>query len=180
MNLRRSLAPLLTGAFSPFAARYIAKNAHRYRATSRPLSVRELEALSRYFPHQLTGRIRISPAEPPLQPPTAQRLAQWLGYGRVLHPATTAAITFQHVIVFMQPMPMRTLFHELVHAEQYRQLGVKRFAQLYVRAFLGSGRYEEIPLEVQAYELDARYAANPALPFPVKDEVGRWIEEDRY
>ncbi len=33
------------------------------------------------------------------------------------------------------------LFHELVHVEQYRQLGVPRFSELYVRGFLSGGRY---------------------------------------
>src|SRR2546429_7268300 len=45
----------------------------------------------------------------------------------------------------------RSLFHELVHAEQYRQLGVGRFAELYIRGFLSGGGYDGIPLEVNAY-----------------------------
>jgi len=42
------------------------------------------------------------------------------------------------------------LFHELVHVEQHRQLGIPRFADLYVRGFLSGGSYEAIPLEVNA------------------------------
>lgn len=180
MSRLRPFAPLLTLTFAPLAERYIARNARRYRARARPLSIRELDALSRFFPHQLTSRVRISAADPPLQPPRAQGFAQWLGYPRLLDPGTTAAITFHQVIVHLQSMSMRTLFHELVHAEQYRQLGVKEFAKRYVRGFLTTGVYEEIPLEKQAYELEARFAANPALFFSVKDEVRRWIDEGRY
>jgi hypothetical protein len=33
---------------------------------------------------------------------------------------------------------------------------------------------------VHAYELDEKYAANPALRFSVRDEVRRWIAEGRF
>ena len=98
----------------------------------------------------------------------------------LLQPELTAAITFNNVIVHAQPISMRVLFHELVHVEQYKQLKVAGFAQRYVRAFLRSGKYDEIPLERHAYELDARYAANPAVAFSVRDEVRRWIDEKKY
>src|SRR5690349_24230460 len=49
------------------------------------------------------------------------------------------------------------LFHEVVHAEQYRQLGLGRFAELYVRGFLSGGGYDGIPLEVNAYTLGTRF-----------------------
>lgn len=97
-----------------------------------------------------------------------------------MEPEATAAITFRNVIVFVQPMDLRTLFHEMVHAEQYRQMGVREFARKYVSGFLRIGAYESIPLEQHAYELDARFAASPGLPFSVNDEVKRWIEEGRY
>src|SRR6266478_5301461 len=43
-----------------------------------------------------------------------------------------AAITFNDVIVSHEPFGSPLLFHELVHVEQYKQLGVDRFAELYV------------------------------------------------
>jgi hypothetical protein len=49
------------------------------------------------------------------------------------------------------------LFHELVHVEQYRKLGIPRFSELYVRGFLNGGSYEAIPLEVNAYSLEDRF-----------------------
>jgi hypothetical protein len=98
----------------------------------------------------------------------------------LLTPEATAAITFNHVIAHFGSLSLRTLFHELVHVEQYKQLGVRNFAKLYVRGFLRTGAYRGIPLEVHAYELDGRYAANPALRFRVRDEVRRWIAERKY
>jgi len=46
---------------------------------------------------------------------------------------TMAAIRFNEIIVSHEPLDARILFHELVHVEQYRQLGVDWFAELYVK-----------------------------------------------
>ena len=53
-----------------------------------------------------------------------------------------AAVTFCDVVVSHQPFTYGLLFHELVHVEQYRQLGIPRFAELYVRGFLSGGWYD--------------------------------------
>jgi hypothetical protein len=118
-------------------------------------------------------------AAPP-EPPRIQALARALGSPPWLEPERMAAITFNQVIVSAEPMSLRVLFHELVHVEQYRQLKVNGFARLYVRGFLRTGAYEQIPLERHAYEMDEQYAANPARTFSVRDEVRRWIEEKKY
>ncbi len=91
-----------------------------------------------------------------------------------------AAITFSDVVVAHQPFTAGLLFHELVHIEQYRQLGIPRFAELYVRGFLSGGGYEGIPLEINAYNLRAQFEANPRHRFSVNDEVSRWIREGRF
>jgi hypothetical protein len=86
-----------------------------------------------------------------------------------------AAITFVDMVVSHGPYDNRTLFHELVHVVQYEKLGVAEFAAKYVRGFLNGGSYEAIPLEVNAYGLDARFAGEPAKPFSVETEVRAWI-----
>lgn len=48
------------------------------------------------------------------------------------------------------PFTEALLFHELVHVEQYRHIGVSRFADLYLKDFLNGGGYFEIPLEQNA------------------------------
>jgi hypothetical protein len=91
-----------------------------------------------------------------------------------------AAITFSDTVVAHGPFTNELLFHELVHVEQYRQLGVNDFSSLYVRGFLSGGGYDGIPLERNAYMLGARYEKNPARRFAVTDEVGGWITEGRF
>lgn len=67
------------------------------------------------------------------------------------------AITFCDVVVSHEPFSAGLLFHELVPVEQYRQLGIPRFSELYVRGFLNGGSDEAIPLEVNAYSLEDRF-----------------------
>jgi hypothetical protein len=90
-----------------------------------------------------------------------------------------AAITFSDVVVSHEPFSNGILFHELVHVEQYRQLGSPRFSELYVRGFLNVGSYEAIPLEVNASTLGGRFESDPQRAFSVEDEVRRWAVEGR-
>lgn len=91
-----------------------------------------------------------------------------------------AAITFANVVVSHEPLSDGLLFHELVHVEQYRQLGIERFAELYVRGFLAGGGYDSIPLEVNAYTLGAHYEAEPQRAFSVADEVREWVASGKF
>jgi hypothetical protein len=91
-----------------------------------------------------------------------------------------AATTFGDVVVSHVAFTDGLLFHELVHVEQYRQLGIPRFSELYVRGFLSGSRYDGIPLEVNAYALGGQFERNPRQRFSVADEVARWVREGRF
>jgi hypothetical protein len=88
-----------------------------------------------------------------------------------------AAITFEDLIVSHEPLSPPLLFHELVHVEQYRQLGVERFSELYVRGFLEGGSYEAIPLEINAYRLEGAFRKSPHRGFSVEEEVAAWLRD---
>lgn len=62
------------------------------------------------------------------------------------------------------------LFHELVHTVQYRLLGVPAFARRYVKGFLATKRYRDIPLERCALHLQFQFETK-AEPFQVEAEV---------
>jgi hypothetical protein len=54
----------------------------------------------------------------------------------------------------------RVLFHELVHCVQIRRMGEARFCGAYLAGWWGAGRsYLDIPLEIEAYALQDRFAA---------------------
>jgi hypothetical protein len=89
-------------------------------------------------------------------------------------------LTFCDVMVSHQPFTDGLLFHELVHVEQYGQLGITRFAELYVRGFLSGGGYDGLPLEINAYGLGGRLEKNAEARFSVADEGGAWIRAGRF
>jgi hypothetical protein len=102
-----------------------------------------------------------------------------LGFNNLPDQSTMGAITFCDVVVSHEPFSNGLLFHELVHVEQYRQLGISRFSELYVQGFLNGGSYEAIPLEVNAYTLGGRFEFDPQRLFSVENEVRRWATEGR-
>lgn len=102
-----------------------------------------------------------------------------LGFNNLPDQSTMGAITFCDVVVSHEPFTDGLLFHELVHVEQYRQLGIPRFSELYVSGFLSGGSYEAIPLEVNAYTLGGRFESDPQRAFSVENEFGRWAVEGR-
>jgi hypothetical protein len=103
-----------------------------------------------------------------------------MGFHNLPDQSRMAAITFSDQVVSHVHFTDGLLFHELVHVEQYRQLGIPRFAELYVRGFVKGGSYEAIPLEVNAYALGGRYENNHAQHFSVADEVARRIAENSF
>jgi len=64
------------------------------------------------------------------------------------------------------------LFHELVHVAQFRALGTEGFAREYLGGWIAVGhRYAHVPLEVEAYALQRRFASGEV--FAVARELRR-------
>lgn len=164
-------------------APYIGQQRQTYRAGAAPLSVSQKNAMCPFFPETVLDLTR-------LVIPSRERVSNPSFYGRLVQMgfspadlpdfAHMAAITFVDTVVSHEPFTDRLLFHELVHVVQYEKLGLADFAAKYVRGFLSGGSYEAIPLEMNAYELDGRFAAAPGMPFAVGDEVQSWIDRNRF
>ena len=73
--------------------------------------------------------------------------------------------------VAQQEFTPALMFHELVHVVQYRELGVKKFSELYVRGFLDTGEYLSIPLERVAYHLEGLFRTRPDLPIDIAKQA---------
>ncbi len=174
------LTPEQVAQVSGLVAQYIATQRERYASRAVPLSAQQRAAKGRFFSPQLLGGTRLlvlqgeRVANPDFYP-----MLRSLGLNNLPDQSAMAAITFCDVVVSHEPFSNGLLFHELVHVAQYRQLGIPRFSELYVRGFLDGGSYEAIPLEVNAYALGGRFEQNPANRFSVEDEVRRWIAERR-
>lgn len=90
------------------------------------------------------------------------------------------SLTFLDVIVFNQDLSERALFHALVHTVQIQTLGLRRYAELWVRSFIKSRMHFTVPLEVHAFSLASKFLHPAAESFSVEDQVLRWIDDNRY
>jgi hypothetical protein len=152
-----------------------------------PLTSEQRAPLTGFFSTALLESTRLLVLQSERVPnPAFYAALRALGFHNLPDFALMAAVTFSDVVVSHQPFTGTLLFHELVHVEQHRQLGIPRFAELYVRGFLSGGGYDHIPLEINAYALEALFAAHlsstPTAPpaFSVAAEVSNWITHSRF
>ncbi|HEY6389529.1 MAG TPA: hypothetical protein VIX91_27920 [Candidatus Acidoferrum sp.] len=159
-------------------AAYIGQQRQTYRPGAVPLSMGQQKAMRPFFPEPALDatRLLVLAGRRVANPPFYSELIK-MGFEATSLPdfAHMAAITLVDTVVSHEAFTDRLLFHELVHVIQYEKLGLEGFADKYVRGFLTGGSYDAIPLEMNAYELDARFAGAPTRAFSVADEVQRWI-----
>ncbi|MGB0012002.1 MAG: hypothetical protein WBQ03_10375 [Candidatus Sulfotelmatobacter sp.] len=174
------LTPDQIAQVSGLVSLYISTQRDKYAPRAVPLAAQQKAAMNGCFsPQVLDGtRLLVLQGERVANPDFYPMLRN-LGFKNLPDQSTMGAITFCDVVVSHGPFSNGLLFHELVHVEQYRQLGIPRFSELYVRGFLNGGSYEAIPLEVNAYTLGGRFESDPRQMFSVEDEVGRWATEGR-
>jgi hypothetical protein len=155
--------------------RYITVHRNRLAGSARELSQVERSGLWGYFESSELDRVRVMVADPlPIGEPPLAGVVRSLGFD-FPNIASTAAITFDWLILARAQLDSSLLFHEMVHVVQYRRLGVAAFARKYVEGFLRHRSYEDIPLERCAFELEYRYSMQTRT-FAVEDEVIRWLE----
>lgn len=175
------LPPALVAQLSTRVAQYISEQRERYFPRAVQLSDQQKAAMTGFFRAELldSARLLVLAGERVANPDFYPMLSS-MGFTNLPDQSHMAAITFSDTVVAHMPFDNDLLFHELVHVEQYHQLGVTAFSDLYVRGFLNGGGYEGIPLEQNAYMLGARYAQNRAGIFSVAEDVATWIAEARF
>src|SRR5215510_10805869 len=165
---------------SGLVAQYIATRRESYASRALPLSAEQRAAMDGFFSPQLLDGTRLLVLRGErVGNPDFYPMLRGLGFNNLPDQSAMAAITFYDVVVSHELLQNGLLFHELVHAEQYRQLGIPRFSDLYVRGFLNGGSYETIPLEWNAYTLGGRFEQDPSNRFSVAQAVARLIAERR-
>src|SRR4030095_622684 len=130
---------------SRLAASYIARQHDHFWSLSLQLSETQRTKLRPFFPIEVLETVRI--AKGAIPSPLLYRFLRKFAPGNLPNLSTIAGITFQDVIVHSERISDPLLFHELVHVVQCQVLGLKRFTTQYVRGFLSTRKYEDIPLE---------------------------------
>jgi Serpin (serine protease inhibitor) len=166
---------------SGLVAQYITTQREKYAPRAIPLSAQQKIKMAGFFSPDVLddARLLVLSGER-VDNPDFYPMLRSLGFNNLPDQSTMGAITFSDTVVSHGLFTDGLLFHELVHVEQYRQLGVPSFSARYVRGFLNGGGYEGIPLERNAYMLGERYEKDPARHFSVADEVAGWIGEGRF
>jgi hypothetical protein len=166
------LRPEQIAQVSGFVVQYITAQRQKYFSRAIPLSAAQKAAMAGFFSPQLLDSTRLLVLHGErVSNPEFYPMLKGLGFANLPDQSGMGAITFSDVVVSHEPFRNGLLFHELVHVEQYRQLGIPQFSELYVRGFLNGGSYEAIPLEVNAYALERQFEENPAQQFSVAEEV---------
>ena len=159
---------------------YIAGNRKKYLPQAVALTPFQRATLAPFFPAEILDSSRLCVLHNSrIEDPAFYGMARMMGLKNLPDFSSMTAITFVDVIVSRQEFTDSLLFHELVHAVQYAQLGSKDFASRYVKGFVSGGSYEQIPLEKNAYELEARFSQDKTAAFSVADEVKSWIGDGR-
>lgn len=162
--------------------RWLEEQSAAFRPAAQPLSPVARDKLSGFFGPELLIRARLARTARIENP---EFLGAFVEPGEPLPMdfSRASGITFIDTVVFSNdgwPPSDPLLFHELVHVAQYELLGVREFVRRYVRGWADNGfRYETIPLEAHAYELQGAFESSPRTPFSVEEAVARRLGAGR-
>jgi hypothetical protein len=160
---------------------YLGSQREIFFAQGAPLGPRQKEALQPFFSPALLDRVRtVELHGRRLPPPPFYLEALTLGIENLPSLTHMSSLTFVDVIVFNDLIIERALFHGLVHAVQFHILGVERYTDLFVRAFLRTHAHFTVPLETHAFSLESKFAVDPGKVFSVEEQVRLWLREGRY
>lgn len=164
---------------------WLIQNAHdwiksqnqRYLSGSRSLNEGEKHIMLRYFDEKTLDKTRLNTV-PVIENPTFYPALKEFGVTDLINFNSMAGITFGECIILQKDLKdpdLSVLFHELVHVVQYEILGMSKFAEEYVLGWINNGLdYYQIPLEVQAYSLQAKYDKSED-PFSVNNYIKELI-----
>jgi hypothetical protein len=163
-----------------WVSEYLLEQREHYAPVAGPLPASQKSSMWPYFSAALLDRIRFIELQG-----ARVKIPKFFDHVRALgfEPPPIShmdSLTFLDVIVFNQYVSERALLHALVHAVQIQILGVKRYADLWVRSFAKTRTHFTVPLEVQAFSLASKFSRGATERFSVEDEVLRWLSEDRY
>ena len=160
---------------------YLWEQREAFLRAGRFLNQDQKEAFRPFFSCSLLERVRLVELQGKrLPPPPFYAKAKSMGVANLPEMTHMSSLTFVDVIVFNEQVSQRALFHGLVHAAQMQILGLERYTDLFVRSFLRTQAHFNVPLERQAFTLEAKFAAHPSEPFPVEEQVRLWLRERRY
>ena len=160
---------------------YFSGERELYLPHTEPLAADWRAVLEPYFSADVLDSVRTLTLQGArIPPPPFYAEAMALTGGNFPDFVHMASVTYVDVIVFHDRIESRPLFHGVVHAAQIAILGFEQYVEFYVRGFVKNLSWLTIPLEDQAYKLDARFAEAPSDIFSVDEEIKTWHSQGKY
>jgi hypothetical protein len=160
---------------------YLHGQRKHYLPFGKPLGSEHVGLMSRFFSPSLVSRIKVVQlVNRRITAPSFCQEIRASGFPGLKEFTHGASMTFEDLLVFNDEITDRLLFHALVRSVQFQVLGLDRYAELFVRAFLNTRLRFGVPLERHAFELDSRFAADRKTPFSVEDAVRMRVSEHHY
>jgi hypothetical protein len=160
---------------------HLREQRENYFRSAVPLSNRQKATMWPYFSSDLLDRVRILELNGKRVPnPPFYEEARALGFANLPEWTHMRSLTFLDVVVFNETLDERSLFHGLVHVVQFDVLGLDRYCELFVRAFVNTKLHCSVPLEAHAFSLESKFAEMPSERFSVEERVRLWIRQGRY
>jgi hypothetical protein len=160
---------------------YLQERRKEYRPQGLPLSPNQYTRMKVFFSPAMLAEVRVVELRGRhISSPPFYAEARALGLSNLPELAHMASLTFDDVVVFPGEVTDRRLFHALVHAAQFEILGLERYAELFLRGFLRVRSHVSVPIEMQAFSLEAKFAENPREAFSVDEIIRLWLKERRY
>lgn len=154
----------------PLIFGWIQKTLTQFAPVARSVGTLGFRRLPSYYENGILDHVRVVVVpKVPVPPLSAMRLSRFSEFERLDLSGITYLDTY---FVRAEHASFESLhFHELVHVIQWRALGPERFLATYVDGLERCG-YRNSPLEVLAYDLQARFDTDQR-PFNVETEVQR-------
>jgi hypothetical protein len=160
---------------------YLGEQREQYLASASRMSEQQKTAMAPYFSDHLLDQVRILQLQGERIPsPPFYAEAKALGFINLPDFSHMNSVTFVDVLVFNEKLTDRGLFHALVHAAQYQELGLQRYTELFVRSFINARFHFLVPLEAHAFFLESKFARSGTGVFSVDDQVRLWVNQNRY
>jgi hypothetical protein len=160
---------------------YLREQRDQYLPAARTLSDLHKKLLAPFFSADILAAVRIVEMKGRrVSKPSFYQQARKLGIVNLPDLTHMTSLTFEDVVVFNDKLTERSLFHALVHAVQFRILGIQDYVDRFVRAFLRTQSHFNVPLEAHAFTLECKFAGEPTRQFSVEEQVRLWIDQSRY
>ena len=156
----------------PFVRDWITQTLAAHAAKAKPVASLNFFRLPHYYSGELLARAKVVFVEKcPVPPLSAIGLNQFADFENMNPSGITYLDTY--FVLWHEAERESLHFHELVHVIQWQLLGAEKFLALYADGLEKHG-YRNSPLEVMAYDHEARFNSNES-PYAVEAAVQKQI-----